>query len=148
MSSIISPLSFTGAYFNQYHIIARINNYVLPILIDTGSSISYIQSKFCTSLQTILNPLHISRCFDSDFELDTFTIVKITFDNIKYYDLSLFVSSPEVMEIPVVLGIDFLEALQGFTITHDRLFLTIENYTQTINRILLSQQEINKQLGL
>ena len=148
MNSIISPLSFTGAYFNQYHIIARINNYVLPILIDTGSSISCIQSKFCTSFQTILNPLHISRCFDTDFELDTSTMVKITFDNIKYYDLLLFVSNPGIMEIPVVLGIDFLEVLQSFTITYDRLFLTIDNYTHTINRILLSQQEINKQLGL
>ena len=148
MSSVIFPLTLQGTYFNQYHIIAKVNNYILPILIDTGSSISCIQSKFCTSFQPLINPLYVSRCFDSDCELSTSTIVEISFDNKKDYKLALLVHDPETMEIPLILGVDFLDAIQSYTITYDHLYLTIDGCIHMLDRMLLSQQELNKQLGL
>ena len=148
MSSVIFPLTLQGTYFNQYYIIAKVNNYILPILIDTGSSISCIQSKFCTSFQSITNPIYISRCFDSDYELNMSTIVEIAFDNEKDYKLALLVHDPKTMEIPLILGVYFLDALQSYTITYDHLYLTINGYVHVLDRILLSQHELKEQLGL
>ena len=148
MSSIIYPLTLQGTYFNQYHIIAKVNDYILPVLIDIGSSISCIQSKFCTLFQSMINPLYISRYFDFDCELNMSTIVEIAFDDKRNYKLALLVHNSETMEIPLILGVDFLDALQSYTITYDHLYLTIDGYMHMLDRILLSQQELNKQLGL
>lgn len=148
MSFNIHPLSFQGLHFNQYHVLAKVNNYILPVLIDTGSSISCIQSQYCTFIQPLSNPLHIARCFEPNYIIKTSTIVHLTFDNNQYYELSLLVHDPTTLDIPIVLGISFLDALQSYTITYEYLFLTINEHTYTLPRIFLSQQELKEQLGL
>ena len=148
MSVLIIPFSLQQLYFKQYYVLAKVNNYVLPVLIDTGSSISCIQTKYCSFLQPLAEPIKIARCFDANYDIYESTIVNITFDNQFYFDLSLFVHNPEKLDIPMLLGMDFLDVLSHYILNYDYLCLVINNYQHNIPRILLTYQEIVEQLEL
>ena len=148
MSLLIIPSSLKQLYFKQYHVIAKINNYILPVLIDTGSSISCIQSKYCQELYSLETSIKVSRIYDPKYDIKSSTIVNISFDNKFYFDLSLLVHDSANLDIPVLLGIDFLDVLQYYMITYEYLYLTINNYQLEIPRIMLTQEELIEQLEL
>lgn len=111
--------------------------FITPILIDTGSPVSFIQNH--TELQTYpVEPVKFGENY-SHFDYKSETKVTLVFGKGIRFSLNLKIIQ-EIKPI-VILGMDFLDSFIGYSITKNNIILDDKII---LFRIKLSEEEIER----
>ena len=131
---------------NQYHIVGKVDNQLVIILIDTGSCMSFISSSLINEVYELNQGFTITDFLGKQKEFNKLTEVELIISNELIITTEILVDFHR-KDKEILLGIDFLEQFDSFEIRNNELKLVLDDKEIKVPRIRLNPNLMKTKLN-